>query len=295
MNPSILGTALSLFLCIQNARAFLHVTHQSHHGHGAPPSLTSSRTPTCTDIDNRSSQRRQLGVTLSDNSLSRDNTSSSSLDARPRSKWDDLVDEDDDEDDYETPSSPTANSARENTIDTWRDMTYNEVNIRRQANTYDQLEAIGGEDAINDVYARAPGGREWWLVGKIARISDVTPEQAIERQWPLIERHIWALRLPVRPTSALSTPFEVWYATPGNSELEAARNDPKIEFTRAFNYEIPLNGKEVSNTFVGFVGKVYDERRGEPMFFVERNVVDGSCLKGREMEGDWILRSELEE
>ena len=115
--------------------------------------------------------------------------------------------------------------------------------------------------------------------------SDVSPEQAIERQWPLIERHVWALRLPVRPASNLSTPFEVWYA-PGNTEYEAAHNNPDIQFTKAFNYLTMYDGDDVRASFVGFVGKVYNERGGEPLFFVERNVVDGSCLRG--VENGWF-------
>lgn len=127
--------------------------------------------------------------------------------------------------------------------------------------------------------------------------TDVSPEQAIERQWPLIERHVWALRLPVRPTSNLSTPFEVWYA-PGDSEYDAARNDPNVPFTKVssmLSYGATDNDN-VPVSFVGFVGKTYDERNGESIFFVERNVRDGSYMKGRaEMEGDWVLRSELED
>ena len=90
----------------------------------------------------------------------------SSLYARPKSKWDDLIDEDDEDDDASTKESIHANDRNMPS-----DMTYIESNIRRQADTYDQLESIGGQDAINDIYARTPGGRQWWLVGKIARIS----------------------------------------------------------------------------------------------------------------------------
>ncbi|EED91958.1 predicted protein [Thalassiosira pseudonana CCMP1335] len=187
----------------------------------------------------------------------------SALYARPKSKWDDLTDEDDD-DDYETNESKSSSS-----VDVPKDMLYTEANIRRQADTYDQLVAVGGPGVVNDVYA-------------------------IEKQWPLIERHVWALRLPVRPTSDLSSPFEVWYA-PGDSEYDAARNDPNVTFTKVSGL-ILYSGGELKSTLVGFVGKVYDERRGEPLFFVERNVNDGSTLKGREIvEGDWLLRSEIED
>lgn len=49
---------------------------------------------------------------------------------------------------------------------------------------------------------------------------------------------------------------------------------------------------DVPASFVGFVGKAYQQ--GEQTFFVERSVKDGSCLRGREMEGDWMLRSEMD-
>ena len=195
--------------------------------------------------------------------------------ARPKSKWDFLDDDDDDEEEV-------------GLFDV-SDMMYTESNIRRQALTYDKLELIGGKDVINDVYVRAPDKKEWWLVGKVARISDVSPEQAIERQWPLIERHVWALRIPIRPSSDLSTPFECWYAQ-GDSEYDAARNDPKVNFTKVSGLLL-YNGEDVNASYCGFVGKAYD--RGEPMFFVERNVVTGEALKGKEMEGDWLLKSEI--
>jgi len=53
------------------------------------------------------------------------------------------------------------------------------------------------------------------------------------------------------------------------------------------------NGEDLKASLCGFVGKTYD--RGTPMFFVERNVVTGEALKGKEMEGDWLLKSEIEE
>lgn len=276
MKESIL---LSLSLVVTNVHSFTRVTN-----HHARVSYLSPMHPTLTQPIAHSSQQH---LSLHDNVF----TKSTSLYARPKSKWDDLIDEDDDDDDDDETTFISTQSNNEN-YNVPPDMLYNEANIRRQANTFDQLESIGGNDLINDVYVRSPEGKEWWLVGKIARISDVSPEQAIERQWPLIERHVWAIRLPVRPTSNLSTPFEVWY-TPGDSELDAARNDPNVQFTKVSNLLL-YDGADVTVTSVGFVGKAYDERIGEPLFFVERNVVDGSCLEGGAMEGDWVLRSELE-
>ena len=90
-----------------------------------------------------------------------------SLQARPKNKWDDLVDEDDDDDD----DNYFISDNKSDKILPPPDMTYTEANIRRQADTYDQLVNVGGEDVVNDVYVRAPGGRQWWLVGKVARVS----------------------------------------------------------------------------------------------------------------------------
>ncbi|KAL7541010.1 hypothetical protein ACHAXR_010559 [Thalassiosira sp. AJA248-18] len=277
MNESFLTAAF--LLVINNVKAFSHHSSVAHH-HQHNFAITSSTTT----LDS-------LVHTAVHSSSPR--TSSPLLHARPKSKWDNLIDEDDDYDDDDEATTNTFSSSINDKVPP--DMMYTEVNIRRQANIYDQLEAIGGQDAINDVYVRAPGEKEWWFVGKVARISDVSPEQAIERQWPLIERHVWAIRLPVRPTSNLSTPFEVWYA-PGDSELDAARNDPKVQFSKVFSLhdDYDEDREEVKASFVGFVGKVYDELMGEPMFFVERNVMDGSCLRGREIvEGEWVLKSEL--
>lgn len=72
-----------------------------------------------------------------------------------------LEDEDDIDDGENTPSG----------IDVPPDMTYIEANIKRQMANYDALYGIGGKDNINDVWVRAEGEKEWWLVGKIARVS----------------------------------------------------------------------------------------------------------------------------
>lgn len=127
-----------------------------------------------------------------------------------------------------------------------------------------------------------------WLLSSL----DVSPEAAIERQWPLIERHIWALRLPIRPLSNLSNPFEVWYA-PGDTEYDAAKNDPKIKFTKCSSV-LSYGGTDVKKELVGFVGKVYMGGKEDPMLFVERNM-DGSCLENRYCQGDWVLNSDIKD
>lgn len=78
----------------------------------------------------------------------------------------------------------------------------------------------------------------------------------------------------------MDAPFEVWYA-PGDSEESDAASQP---FTKVSN-SLLYGGADCNASFVGFIGKVYEERRGEPLFFVERNVADGSVLREREGEG----------
>mmetsp|Transcript_8467 Transcript_8467/g.20724 ORF Transcript_8467/g.20724 Transcript_8467/m.20724 type:complete len:299 (+) Transcript_8467:41-937(+) len=294
-NPNLMMSSILLTvtasLLITNVQSFTNPRFATSHP------IISPRSPIRSDLPSRSQSRRRQQYPPSDAlPKSAPPSSSSHLRARPRSKWDDLVDEDDD-DDYNGGEASADN--RRIIDDVPPDMLHTDANIRRQVDTYDRLESMGGKDVVNDVYARAPGAKEWWLVGKVARISDVSPEQAIERQWPLIERHVWALRLPVRPTAGLrdlSAPFEAWYA-PGHTELDAARNDPRVRFVKVSS-EVGLSYQsgDVRADFVGFVGKTYDARGGgEPMFYVERNVEDGSCLRGRMVEGDWMLRSELKD
>uniref|UniRef100_A0A7S1ZJH6 Uncharacterized protein n=1 Tax=Ditylum brightwellii TaxID=49249 RepID=A0A7S1ZJH6_9STRA len=203
------------------------------------------------------------------------------------SKWDNLIDEDYDDEgelsEYEK---------------LYPDMKYELKNMKRQANTFDALVHVGGDDVVNDVYLQKTNsnsgegldGMELWLVGKIARISDVSPEQAIERQWPLIERHAWTLRLPLfdfsstttTTTTSLSLPsMTVWYA-PGNTEYEAASNDPSVIFTKV-KPELCNGASSVKNSFVGFVGKAYGE--GEPPLFVYRDEYGRTVLP--EIEGEW--------
>merc|ERR1719253_646942 len=251
----------SLF-CVATA-AFLHptttTTSPRRRGDPVPPAAALARHGASSPV------RRRAVV-----------TEGAALGARPKSKWDDLVDEDDEDD-----------AAGDDRIPA--DMQYTEANIQRQADNYNRLEAVGGEAAVKDVYVRTPGQKEWWLLGKIAHISDVSTEQAIARQWPLIERHAWAIRVPERPLADLGKPFEVWYA-PGHTELSASLNNPSVEFTRARDPE--TGGSDVQAAVVGFVGKVYNTGEDDPVFFVERNVADGSCLEGMEVQGDWVQRPE---
>jgi hypothetical protein len=147
------------------------------------------------------------------------------------SKWDNLVDEDD-----EPPLSP--------------DMRYVPRNIMRQHENFLNIRQAGGKELTNDVYVREPGSRIFWFSGKVARVSDVSLEDAVARQWPLIEQHAANLR-PIE-LYAHHGVLEIWTA-PGDSELEVAYNRPTIQFLK----QSREGGTGVKNILVGFQGEMY--------------------------------------
>eukprot|EP00536_Pseudo-nitzschia_multiseries_P008054 jgi/Psemu1/305433/fgenesh1_kg.198_\ len=139
--------------------------------------------------------------------------------ARPRSKWDELVDEDDDDDDQ----IPTTIESK---IPVPPDMTYVERNVKRCHENFLNLRNVGGKDLCNDVYAKSPLKKEeMWYVGKVAKISDVGLEDCIARQWNIIETHATNLR-PIELYPHRGN-LELWTA-PGDSELEVAYNRPSM-------------------------------------------------------------------
>jgi hypothetical protein len=80
-------------------------------------------------------------------------------------------------------------------------------------------------------------------------------EQAVARQWSLIEQHAANLR-----------PIELYphrgqlqlYTAPGDSELEVAYNRPSIVFEKMNKDAIDDNVK-IKNIMVGFSGEVYEQ------------------------------------
>jgi len=151
------------------------------------------------------------------------------------------------------------------------DMTYTETNIKRQLNFFTQIQNVGDSNVVNDVYARDPKRNIWWYVGKSARCTGtVTLQQAISRQYQLIEEHACRLR-PVELGREIGK-LEIWGA-PYNSEQRVAQNDPSVLFEKmprevkgdedVSAIEVGFNCEFVTNKGVGF--RV--ERRD-----------DGSCL-----------------
>lgn len=89
-----------------------------------------------------------------------------------KNKWDKLIDEDEDDAMQFNGGPPVP-----------RDMKYNLINIKRQRENYDSIRAVSGLELINDVYCRDTDTTVFWFVGKVARVSDLSIEMAIARQW----------------------------------------------------------------------------------------------------------------
>lgn len=178
---------------------------------------------------------------------------------RTASKWDNLLDEDDEEEEIVAPP----------------DMRYIPRNVMRQNQNYMKLRQVGGEEITNDVYIPEPdSGGEFWFVGKIARISDVSVEQAVARQWALIVNHGANLRpVELYPHRAH---LEVWVA-PGDSELDVAYNRPDVVF-RKMSPDVE-GAKKVKSNMIGFQGEVYDQGGGSGMGFRTWRTDDGKPAK----------------
>eukprot|EP00565_Helicotheca_tamesis_P003027 CAMPEP_0185739338 /NCGR_PEP_ID=MMETSP1171-20130828/35189_1 /TAXON_ID=374046 /ORGANISM="Helicotheca tamensis, Strain CCMP826" /LENGTH=225 /DNA_ID=CAMNT_0028410863 /DNA_START=157 /DNA_END=833 /DNA_ORIENTATION=+ len=160
-----------------------------------------------------------------------------------RSKWDDLGDEDE----FENEGPPIP-----------RDMKYIERNVLRQSQNFVAIREATGPELTNDVYVRDPCTSIFWFVGKVARVSDVSAEQAVARQWPLIEQHARRLRpielYPKKGTDAL----QIWTA-PGDSELDVAYNRPHVQLKKMKPDSETPGSKEVRAIEIGFQGEVYQQ------------------------------------
>lgn len=184
-------------------------------------------------------------------------TSSSVLYA---TNWDALIAEDE-EDDLQFNGPPVA-----------RDMKYNIFNINRQRENFEKIKVIAGKDLVNDIYCRDPDdGTTYWYVGKIARISDVSIEKAMARQWSMIEEHSARLR----PTELYPNwgKLQLWVA-PGESELDVAYCKPDLTFVQ-MQHEVE-GANEVRNVEVGFAGELYEDNEEG---FRTRRTDDGKAVK----------------
>lgn len=177
-------------------------------------------------------------------------------------KWDDLDDEDDELGDplWRGPPIP-------------RDMKYNKFNLKRQYKIFNAIRGIGGPEMTNDVYARDPDTDMFWFCGKVARISDVSVEMCVARQYPLIEEH--SARLRPRELFDKNGLLELWVA-PGDSEMDVAYNRPTVQLKKMLRAHETEGADDVKNSEVGFQGEIYEG--GEEGFRTQRTE-DGMPLK----------------
>ena len=189
--------------------------------------------------------------------------------ARPKTKWDLIEDElessfdnnegdknrqgsngdkyDDDDDDDEIYAEYTQAAP---------DMSYEPRNLKRQHQTFVDIRQVGGKDVTNDVYVRVPSQDVFWYSGKVAKVSDVTLEQCIGRQWAMIERHACNLR-PIELYPHRGT-LEIWTA-PGDSELDVAYNRPSVQMVKMTKPTEAITNQQVSKNKIGFQGEVYHD------------------------------------
>jgi hypothetical protein len=110
------------------------------------------------------------------------------------------------------------------------DMSYAPEILERQKQHYQQIRRVGGLDVVNDVYARNPKlPSSFWFVGKMARVSPVSLEGAVVRQWNLIEEHAARIR-PVELGRDFGL-LELWCA-PGDTERQMEEHDPFVKLVQ---------------------------------------------------------------
>ena len=167
-------------------------------------------------------------------------------------------------------------------------MRYMEFNLIRQDKHFSAIRGAGGVEMTNDVYARDPETSSFWFIGKVARVSDVSLEKALARQYFLILEHGARLRpLELYPKKES---IEIWTA-PGDSEMDVAYNRAHIKFMKMKGPQSVPGADEVKNSFVGFQGELYES--GEEGFRTLRRE-DGLPLK-QEIQADGEKRLPTEE
>jgi hypothetical protein len=138
-------------------------------------------------------------------------------------------------------------------------MIYEPANLIRQHQHFHDIRGAGGQNMTNDVYVREPEALVFWYIGKVARVTEVSLEQTVARQWHMIERHAGNIRpIELRPHRGT---LEIWTA-PGDSEMLVAYNNPSCKFQK-MNRQVDGASKVRSN-IIGFQGEVYE--KGEAGF-----------------------------
>lgn len=190
---------------------------------------------------------------------------------RQPDKWDLILDELDDEDDDEVKAVGSRGPVY---LPHPPDMAYEPRIVKRAYETFHAIRGAGGKETTNDVYVRGPVEKDvFWYTGKVARVSDVSLEDCIQRLYPMIERHACHLRpkelYPHRGN------LDVWTA-PGDSEMEVAYNRASIrleQFLQIGEKRYKAKGStypsHIKASMVGFQGEVYQD--GEDGFRTWRN------------------------
>jgi hypothetical protein len=225
---------LLMVLTTDRTTAFLPLTFQTVNHNGvslkSPPPST-DRTTSTNNMDSSCCSRETRLFLASKN-------------------WDKIIEDDEDEDDDENDGVPF-------------DMQYNERNVIRQNKNFLAIREAAGSELTNDMYCRDPKSNIFWFIGKIARVSDVPVEQAVARQWSLINTHASNLR-PIELYPGRKV-LELWSA-PGDSEMKVVYNDPELTFIKM---ERKVQGADaVKNIMVGYQGELY--QAGEEGFRTTR-------------------------
>ena len=151
------------------------------------------------------------------------------------------------------------------------DMKYNQRNCERSNKNFVAIKGAGGPAA--DLYGCATTSDEetvFWFLGKVAHVSDVSLEQCVARQWPLIQQHAVNLRpLDLFP-AASSQSLQLWCA-PADSEFDVAYSRPTVQFQK-MERDVP-GADAIKANLLGFQGEVYE--RGEEGFRAWRLTADG--------------------
>mmetsp|Transcript_30931 Transcript_30931/g.41043 ORF Transcript_30931/g.41043 Transcript_30931/m.41043 type:complete len:155 (+) Transcript_30931:261-725(+) len=88
--------------------------------------------------------------------------------------------------------------------------------------------------------------------------KDVSLEQAVARQWPLIEQHARRLR-PIELYSKKGRDaLQIWTA-PGDSELNVAYNRPNTQFQKMKRADEIPGAEKIRAIEIGFQGEMYQQ------------------------------------
>jgi len=224
------------------------------------------------------------------------------LELHEKKNWDQIIAEEEESEFAATEGSALSSSS------TWKsqipfDMKYNQRNCERAQKTFQAIRGSGPSAPVADLYgcdtssaARQKNGAAddsnealFWFLGKVAHVSDVSLEECVARQWPLIQQHAANLRpLDLFPAYTNDC-LEIWSA-PADSELDVAYNRPSVTF-RKMSHDVP-GAEKVKSNLVGFQGEVYEG--GEEGFRTWRNVMDGKPSRP-EITGTSVAEDELAE